>query len=233
MKKISLSLFTALAFTTTGFASPLTDYSSGKMSIDISLQSSSISESYHDTDGSTLSNPKANGKNIASFGITAGLGNHLAIEYKNSSPKTKNTDYFGLTEFNTKLQTNELNVHYQVNQFTSFFTGLTQVKAKQWFAGTTWIDSSTSNTDRKNIWQIGVSTSAPISSSSNVFAAAAVGKDLTAYKIGISYLLDKNWEFNTYYGYNKYKGLKWDDGYSNDRSDFTAAGMGYGVTYKF
>lgn len=233
MKKVSFAVLTALSFATTGFASPLTDYSNGKVAIDISLQAPSISESFHDTDGSRVSLPKADGKNTASFGITAGLGNHWAIEYKNFSPKTKNTDYLGISTFNTKLQTNEINVYYQVDKTTSFFTGITQAKAKQWSAGTTDVEGGTVNTDRKNIWQIGVSTSTPISSSSNIFAAAALGKDLAAYKIGISYQLDKNWELNTYYGYNKYKGLKWDDGYSNDRSTFTAEGIGYGVTYKF
>ena len=166
-----------------------------------------------------------------SFGITAGLGHKLAIEYKDFSPRSKETNYADITTFNTKLTIKEYNVLYKLNKNISVFTGVAQVKGTQAISGNADTDGGSASTQNKNIWQLGLVGTAPIAEKTTAFAATAVGSNLIAYKLGVSYEIVRNVGMDVYYSYNQYKNLQWES--DNGQSDFTAKGLGYGITYRF
>jgi hypothetical protein len=232
-QKISITLLAALVVANVGFASPLTDYSQNKVAIEIGFQSPQISENYHDADGTSAAMPDADGKSTANLGITAGLGNRFAIQYKNFSPKSKTTNYLDITTFNTKVKVNEYNLLYQLNHNVAAFTGIAQVKATQTTSGNADIEGGSIGTQKKNSWQIGLVGSIPLAEKTTAYATAGFGSKLTAYKLGVSYAVASNLELDAFYGYNKYKDLAWEGEYSNNHSDFTVKGAGYGITYKF
>lgn len=226
--KITISLLCTLFVAHAGVASPLTDYSEGKIAVEVGIQSPTISENYHD---SVIAIPDANRRSTTSFGITTGLGNKLAIQYKSFSPKSKDTNYANITTFNTKLDSKEYNVLYKLNKNVSIFTGMTQVKGTQEINGNADTDGGSASTQRKNIWQIGCMSMVPVAEKTTAFASTAIGSNLIAYKLGIGYEMSKNLDFDVYYNYNQYKNLHWE--FDNGQSDFTIKGVGYGITYKF
>jgi opacity protein-like surface antigen len=225
MKKIILSAALLVLTTTTSFASPLVDYSEGKVAIDIAFQAPKITDS-NDVVGSTGA---MDGKNVTSFGITAGLGNKWAIQYKQVSPKSKDqtVDLLGTSlVYHEKLDSKEVNALYRLDKNISALVGIGQVKGN-YYDNT----SSNDNTDKKNILQVGFVGSVPVADKTNAYATAIFGKDLTSWTLGLSYALDQNIDMNLFYGYNKYENISWQN--TAGQSDFTVKGVGYGVTYKF
>lgn len=220
MKKIIVSTVALTLMAAPGFASPLTDYSEGKVAVDIAIQSPSINDNFY-------SSPM-DGKNALHYGITAGLGNHFAIQFKNSSSKTKDygVDVLGMTQvYNEKFDVNEYNVLYQFNKNVSALAGVVQVKGH-------YSDNypSSDSTNQKNIFQVGLVGSVPIADKTDAYTTIAFGKDTTAWTLGVSYKLTKNVDFDLFYGYNTYKNLEWQ---LSSQSNVTLKGMGYGLTYKF
>ena len=231
-REILVSAF-LLLIANTGFASPLTDYSQGKVAVDITWQSPKIHENYS-VDGNSYDYDK---KNNISYGITAGLGNKFAFQYKQSNPESKDTLYGSVDpktgDFTTqkeKLQVREYNVLYKLTKNISTFTGIAQVKSDLSVNSTLEGGSSSDSTSKKNIWQFGLVGTVPVADKTNAYAVAAIGSDLTAWKLGLGYELEKNLDLDVFYSYSQYKNLQWQAGGS---SDFTVKGMGYGVTYKF
>jgi predicted porin len=225
MKKIILSAALFMLTITTSFASPLTDYSEGKVAIDIAFQAPKITDA-NDVVGSTGS---MDGKSVTSFGITAGLGNKWAIQYKQVSPKSKDqtVDLLGTSlVYHEKLTIKEVNALYRLDKNISALVGIGQIKGN-YYDNT----STNDNTDKKNILQVGFVGSVPVADKTNAYAAATFGKNLTSWMLGLSYALDQNIDMNLFYGYNKYENLSWQN--TAGQSDFTVKGVGYGVTYKF
>ncbi|BBB92077.1 MAG TPA: outer membrane beta-barrel protein [Methylomusa anaerophila] len=226
--KVGVAVLGAMVMANVALASPLTDYSTGKTALDVSFESPKITDD-NDTYGSTGS---VNGKSIVGFGITTGLGNKFALQYKQSSPRTKDvtTDVLnlggGITSINSHetVDVNEYNLLYQINTNISVLAGVSQVKGK--LQG-----DLSDNTNTRGLFQVGFVGSAPVADKTTAYTTAAFGNDLTTWKLGLSYQVDKNWEMDVYYGYNKYRNLQWQT--DSSQSDFTIKGVGYGISYKF
>lgn len=238
--EISISIIlAALVMTNVGFASPLTDYTNGRTAIEVGFQNQKISEQYKDYDyDDSYAMPDAHGKGSFNLGITYGLGNRLALQYQYNAPQSKDTNLLdsngnALTTFHTKLKHTEYNLLYQLNKNVSVYTGIVKVRVSETASPNIDDDYSggDTSTNTKSIWQNGLVYSTPIMDRTTGYAMVAYGKDLSTYKVGLSYEIAKNVEFDTYYGYNHYKAMQW-SGY-NAQSDFTAKGMGFGLTVKY
>ncbi|BBB92146.1 MAG TPA: hypothetical protein PKA28_05265 [Methylomusa anaerophila] len=229
-RKTCIVIFGIMAIANTAFAGPLTDFSQGKMALDVTFQSPKISETYHDAGGSI---PDADGKSTVGFDLTAGLGNKIALQYKQSAPKSKDTNFNNLLTFNTKLDVKEYNLLYQLNENAVAFTGFSQVKATQEISssGDGFIEGGSTSTDWKSYWQLGLTGILPVMDKTNLYATVAFGNNMNACKLGVSYALAQNVDLDAFYTNSQYKNLSWKDG--NGQSDFTAKGFGYGVTFKF
>ena len=202
-------------------ASPLTDYSQGKVAIDISVRPS------NDIKESNLGN--FDGKTSYEYGLAVGLGNNFAVQYKNYNPQSKDVALFGTTA-NGKLDTQEFNVLYKVDKNLTVFTGITQAKSIYNINGV-----GTFTGETKSNWQVGVTGQTSLGDKVTGYATIAAGQDTSAYKIGASYAIDKNLDFDVFYGQNKYNKVKYNSDLGSAIADanYTVKGIGYGVTYKF
>lgn len=227
MKKKVLATLAALSVVTSvGLASPLNDFSQGKVAVDISARPSNdlkVSDSW----GSGT----YDGKTSWDYGLTVGLGNNFAFQYKNYNPKSKDYSLSGVTA-NGKLDTQEFNILYKLDNNFTVFTGMNQAKSIYSISG-----AGDYTGDTKNNWQIGVTGQTSLGDKVTGYATIAAGQDTSAYKIGASYAIDKNVDFDIFYGENKYKKVKYNNTlgafYGASDADYTIKGIGYGVTYKF
>lgn len=222
-KSLSMTLVLA-ALTTTCFAGPLTDYTQGKASIDLSIRPN-LSITGTDSGGDAKWNSKSN----TDFGLTYGLGNNFAIQYNYSTADTK--DYTGtISGFpitgHGSLNSQEFNVLYKLDNNLSAFIGATRT--------TNDIDTSLGSIAGKssNGYQVGFIDTTKIADKTNLYGIVAAGNKLASYTIGVSQALGGNTEFNLFYKTVKYKGLEY-DGIGGYEYDYKVKGLGCGLTYKF
>jgi hypothetical protein len=209
MKKIVSGVAALLMLSSVGFASPLNDFSQGKVAVDVSVRPSS---DFKASDDDTTRDAKS----YMEYGLTFGLGNNLAFQYKGANPQTKDYSYG-----NDKLKTQEFNVLYKTSDNFTIFTGINQAKHEL---------NDTGYGDTKSNWQIGVTGQTSLGENLTGYATIAAGQDTSTWKIGLGYALSKNLDLDVFYGENKYDKVKYPWG---DTVDCTVKGMGYGLTYKF
>jgi hypothetical protein len=219
MKKVLSGVAALLMVSSVGFASPLTDYSQGKVAIDLSVRSSNdITSDGYDYDGKTSN---------FNYGATVGLGNGFAFQYKQDNADSKDRSFGSLyiTE-HTELKSNQYNVLYQVNPNVSAFVGLINTKPQ-------WKDSAGYGGSGKNTtgYQVGVIGTMPIADKTTVYASLGYGDKIEDYEFGIGYEVATNLELNVGYKDTKFKKLNMNDGSSD--FNYKAHGLTYGVTYKF
>ena len=221
MKKAVLATFcVSMLLTGMASASPLTDYSAGKVSIDINYSKPGI-----DFNGywEASFNKKANWD----FAGTFGLGNKFALQYAQANTGSNPTSlYDGSYTDSYKLHAQQFNVLYQLDKNFSLYTGIIKVDGTYTYHAS--VESAPSNT--KNIWQFGVQGHTKLADKLTGFASLGIGKDLNTYNIGFGYEFAPNLEFNMMYDYKKVKKLA-DDAVPN--YDIAVKGLKYGITYKF
>jgi len=216
MKKAVLTLALLFVFSSMAFASPLTDYSTGKTSIDLNWRPNlSVVDSYT---GDGIGTEYQKGKSgTVDWGITTGLGNKFAVQYSQYNPVGK--DSYGGYGMNTK----ELNVLYKLNKNVSAFAGYHRAS----FVGGDY-------TKNNNTLQVGLTGYDEIADKTTLYGTLGVGNKLLNWEVGVSYEVAQNTEFNFGYRYKKVRNLF--EGYNGGSiysDNVTAKGFGYGVTYKF
>ncbi|MGL5513036.1 MAG: outer membrane beta-barrel protein [Sporomusa sp.] len=210
-KKVLLALATAMAVTSVSFASPLSDYEKGNVVIDLNT---SISPDVK-IDGYSF-----DGKSRLGAGVTYGIGNKMAVQYKYLDNKTKDYYYYG--NINAEVTGHELDVLYQVQPNVSAFAGFTRSTGKINWDGY-------SEKQSRNGYHIGIIGQTKITDDVTGWASVSAGNRLTSYEIGLGYDIAMNAELNLFYRYLKYKDF---NVYGED-VDATVKGLGAGVTFKF
>jgi predicted porin len=198
-------------------AAPLMDYSTGKTAIDISVYPNLDTHLSNNTGYNE--SPKGKSGNYE-FGVTTGLGDKFAIQYRNFSPETKS---FGQYHDVVELKNQEINMLYKLNNNLSAFAGYNWTKVH---------DSSTrinGDSETKGTTQVGVIASTQIAQKTTLFGKLGVGNDLTNYQLGISYCITPNLDFNICYNYLEVKKVT----FGNLDLSGECKGLGYGLTYKF
>ena len=216
-KTFFVTLFVSILLSGAAAASPLTDYSAGKVAIDASYSKPTVINDEY-VQGSF----DRDGKGKWDFAGTFGLGNKFAIQY---SQATLDVPIFVVAS--TKMDTKKFNVLYQLNPNVSVYSGLVR-------ATTTWSYYSGGNyVDTRNIWQFGIEGHAKLADKLVGFASLGAGSGLETFNIGLGYEVAPNVEVNVGYGYNKIKDFTYINSTPGYKEDFTAKGMKYGVTFKF
>ncbi len=210
---VGLSMISSVSF-----ASPLMDYSKGKTSVDINFYPS-IDSHLTNTSGYDQS-PKGKSDNFE-WGLTTGLGNNFAVQFRQFNPETKTFDNGSIDE-SVKVLTKEFNVLYSLNKNLSVFVGYQWAKLQDNIP-----DYSISTS--KNRTQFGLNASTSIDPQTNLFGIVGVGNDLTNYEIGISHNIAPQLELNVSYRDLHIKNVPGDD----TKRSAEYKGMGYGVIYKF
>jgi predicted porin len=233
-KKAILAMAAATMLTTSiGFAAPLSDYSAGKTSIDLTWRQSDVKTT--DSEAETSFGKKSN----LDWGITTGLGNNFAIQYNGYNAKSKDAvswsdvDETGISHVDLKTQ--ELNVLYKLNKNVSVYTGLVRLKAEE-NANVSYTDGSPSETESystktKNKIQFGVIGSTKLAEKTTAYAQVGVASNFNNWKVGVSQEIAPNVEFNV--DYRRLKAKKLDFGGDDGNFDVSSKGIGFGITCKF
>jgi len=236
LKKLLTTLALSMLFCSVATASPLTNFSQGKGSIDLTFRNTQDTiMGIDELDCDATSNwPK---KNNFDGTVTYSLNSRFAVQYRNFASKSEtyhsdNNWFTELSSGNLKITTNEFNILYKLNKNTDAFVGWVGVKGK-------YQDLETSEFSgifhAKNYYQLGVVTSTAIADKTILWGSAAVGNKLENYEAGVGYQISPALEFNVDYRYLKSKGFSFNDGNSDELSNLSlmAKGLGFGLTYKY
>ena len=217
MKKKVLAFLAATSLMTSlSMAAPQTDYSPGKTTIDLTMRNTK--EKYT---GGTYDK-----KNNIDWGVTTGLGNDWAIQYRQFNPKSKWTtfnDRSGTILVKNQLKTREINVLRKVTDNVSVYAGIMGVQGVLDYVSYPTLKSSS-----KNKLQLGLVGSTKIADKLIGYASVGAGKDLTAWQIGAAYEVAPNMDFNV-----DYRQIKAKMNFRGFEPDGEAKGLGFGISYKF
>ena len=202
MKKFTvITLMTTIALLGSAMvanASPLKDYSAGKVAIDLGYSSpTSLNFTEHATDGK---------KGSIYGGVTAGIGNKMAVGYKYNQFKT---------DGDPKVTAQQLNLYYKVLPGISAYGGL--------------VNARTNVADRNETQtsgQVGLQAAYDIPLFATVYGNIGIGNKMNSWEIGLSKALVNNLDVNLSYFDNRFKGI--DQG-----GDVKAHGINLGLTLKF
>lgn len=225
-KKILLAVTAATMMASVASASPLTDYSTGKAAIDLTWRNTEITRK---VEGDR--NVQMGEKNNMDWSITAGLGNNLAVQYRQFDPKSKATALIdpddGPYVETFELKTQEANLLYKVNETVSAYVGAMKVKGVVSDEG-----SESVKLKDTTILQVGLVGTTKINDSTTAYASVSAGKDLTTFEIGIGQEIAPNLELNVNYREIQVNKLE-ADMTPVVKVDAKAKGVGFGVSYKF
>lgn len=226
MKKQVLATLAAAAMMTASVASasPLTDYSQGKVSVDLTYRNAkqTVEDNVY---GKATFNQKYNPE----VGVTVGLGGNFALQYNGSYYESKDTSIpsWGTT-YKNKFQSNEYNLLYKLDKHVSGYVGINRIQAKEIEIGSTWHADSKA----ESRFQAGLIGTTTLAKDLVGYANLGVASDLVKWGIGVGYQFAPGLEFNVDYMETKIN--KFDFSSSHlPNNDGTAKGLGFGVTYKF
>ena len=221
MKKLYFTLIVLLILSSTGLAAPQTDYSSGKVAVDISYMPDL------DITGTDYGGPlKLDGKTDGlDFGITVGLNKNIGLQYINNNSKSDTYSY-GSVHGNTKHKIEQLNILFPGRDNFSWFAGFTRGSAD--------IHTSIGNVSGKNVngYQVGVIEVMPVNDKLDSYGIVSFGNRITNAEFGLSQKISNNLSINVFYKYMKYKDLEL-DGVNGYNFDGKIKGIGIGATCKF
>lgn len=219
-KKVLAFVAASMLVSSVGFAAPLNDFSQGKVAVDLTYRNT-------DSSMSTASfSQDFDKKYNLDLGLTVGLGNNLAFQYKHFDGKSKDTTLPNAKIANAKMNMNEYNVLYGLGNNVAVYAGLATFKGEMNNLTT---PSDGGSSDTNNRWQLGVMDTVQLGDKTSAWAKVGVGKDLTSWEVGVGYAIDKNVDFNVDYRSIEAKKLSGERG----ESDMKLKGLGFGVTYKF
>lgn len=262
MKKASLITVILLLIGSVATAAPLSDYSAGKGSVDLTWNVHQKLENNFSDLGAFLPD---SAKNKFAGGLTIGLGHNLAFQYKNRQGESNllagNTGPLGTRDWSftgfspgivtvsnisvsvfSKVQADEFNLLYKLNPNLSVFAGTVRVKGTVAWDGS--IDYRTgggftftqpvagSDSNSVNGYQVGFVAATQLTDKLTGWATVGLGNKIESWEFGMGYPLAENLDLNLSYSKVKYKDLN--AGLLGfDLDSLTASGIGMGVTYKF
>lgn len=218
MRKTALILMFLMMFCSISFAGPLMDYSAEKVAIDVSVRPST--DFAADIANYTTFNADSKGTPFT-WGITTGLGNNFALQYRQFNLNTKTGDTNAYGTLRPAAQTfKELNLYYKFDKNMSVFIGALRHNYHTTDAGLTYTAPTI------NAFQGGVVAVTELGKDISAYGILAVGtKNVRSCEVGLSYAITPQLDLDVYYKNQKVLLSNSDNSH--------AKGMGYGVTYKF
>ena len=218
MKKICLLTTCIALISTTAFAVPQTNIQTGQTAIDISILD--LKDTFNGISNPSKANPD--------FGITTGISDTYAIQYKYHRLNTGTTNDNYISDQND-IKTQELNLIYKINPKTNIFIGVNNFSGRNNF--------SIANTDvsadleSKTKIQAGITAPSSINEKTSYWGTFAAGSDLLNCELGIGQALNKNTDLNLYYRYIRENGIHRVD--LQNSVEVISSGFGLGLTLKF
>jgi len=200
-------------------ASPLMDYSAGKAAIDVSVYPSL---DFHVTNNFGYDQSPGGVSGNIDWGLTAGLGNKFAVQYRQFNPETG--AYNGILREVWKVDTQQFNVLYKLDKNLAGFVGYHQAKNVDHYIGGSYTSFG------KNTMQVGLVGTTPIGDKFSLFGTVGVGSGLTNFEVGVAYAVTPNLDLNVLYRDLRVNGVKF---YTGAELKNEVKGLGYGLTFKF
>ncbi|MDT8902402.1 hypothetical protein [Anaeroselena agilis] len=235
MKKILLIVTMLVLGCSVASASPLMDYSAGKVAVDVA------SRPNQSNDWSGLTSYGGKGGNY-DLGLTFGLGDKFALQIAhqkaNSKLFTAANQTLTVSNGNTETTANQINILYKLDKNFAAFAGYTHSRTDLTFSagsiikGRYFFVGSSAQGKNANGYQIGFVASAPLGDRLTGYAVAGVGNRIENFEFGVGYALAANTELNLYYRSTKHKDLEFHN-ITDYKYDLKISGIGYGLTFKF
>jgi len=199
-KIIAAVLGVLMAGATAAYASPVTDFEKGDITVEFG---STLNSTFH---GSGEVEGEAGGKSGFKYGVTAGLGDDWAIQFKGGKFKSEDFSAYS-TSLHTTVNTYGKSTHQEFNLIRRLSPNVAAV------AG--WVQNkfSYSNTvEPATIASVhaGLIANQKLDEKSTLFAAVFGGKDVLFWEAGISYQIAKDTHFNVSYGERQFKNVDLD-----------------------
>lgn len=216
-KTLALTMGLSLLLSGSVFASPQVNFEKDKVSVDIAITNPELETSDNVFTGSTKWNKKTN----FDFGITSGMGNNFALQYKYQS----NDADVSWGKANSNIQ--ELNLLYKIDEHVHAFAGLHQLSGD-----ITIPVLGTGDVKNTNRFQLGITALVPLNQNLNGWATVAAGDDNNSYEVGLSHPVSENTDLNVFYRYKKFKNLEIEN-VGAYRFEAESKGLGFGLTMRF
>ena len=227
MKKLLFTLAASMFFCSVAAASPLTDYSQGHYSLDLTVRNTD-SSSVFKTSAYTIDYNVFDKKTNLDTMFTLGLGGKFAAQYNYFAPKSESLSSFTNGEYRLQNKVQQINVLYKLNKNVAASFGYASVGTGFLFKN----DSYNSDTIyTKSCLTIGILGTTTIAPKINLWGSFIGGKSLTDYKIGIGYAIQPNLDLNVDYRHIKIRDINCN--FDGTTSNGNSKGLGLGLTYKY
>jgi len=242
MKKVLITIVCLFMLSSIGMASPLLDYSKGDVSFDYTYRpnldmSGTTNFGYRlDTlSGTYPLHESFDGSANLDVGLTIGMGNNWAVQYRQYNPQGSFGLYSGSVDIGNgtlsgsinatgKIRQDEFKVLYKLSPNTAAFVGVVRANAGIKLGGSatytdtpyavaavssgTWsggINLPEFTSPDKNMVQFGLLGSTTIAKNLEAYGVVSFASDYRNWEAGLSYDIDPNWQFNV-----SYRDTKWD-----------------------
>jgi predicted porin len=222
-KKIFTGLVCGMLATSVGLAAPQVDVPKGELHIEYTYTPDTSNDLTLHPSGSSLDR---DGK-ASQYGLTYGLGKGYALYLSSGEYKLDRLNFSPITA-TPKLDIKDIQIQKRLDKHTDAFIGVKQLTTKVDLG--TPIGTFGLHTDKENLWEVGVIGKTQLAKKTNGYAKVGFGKDLQEYKVGLTYDLSKQAQFDLGYGYLKIDDL---DLVDSNRYDATSKGWYYGLNFKF
>lgn len=267
MKKLILTVLFVFALSSVGLAAPLMDYSKGSVQFDYTYRPNLDMKgtleltgacNYYNPQATALTAESDNSFNYSisrSFdgsanmdaGLTIGLGNNWAVQYRQYNPEGtiwSYSDEYISVGLDGKIKSEEFNVLYKFGPKFAGFVGAVRSNAsiKASLSGYgigTYIPEI--KAEEHSTVQVGLLGTATVAKNLDAYGIVSFGSDYRNWEAGLSYNFDKNWSLNVSYRdtqFDKYKLAGISDSSTGSYADvnlkdITVKGWGFGLAYKF
>jgi hypothetical protein len=257
MKKLVLTILFVFALSSVGLAAPLMDYSKGSVQFDYTyrpnldmngtLELTGVDNIWEGGSFNESISRSFDGSANMDAGLTIGLGNNWAVQYRQYNPEGtiwSYSDEFISVGLDGKIKAEEFNVLYKFGPKFAGFVGAVRSNASI-KASLSGYGIGTSipeiKAEEHSTVQVGLLGTATVAKNLDAYGIVSFGSDYRNWEAGLSYNFDKNWSLNVSYRdtqFDKYKLAGISDSYSGSYADvnlkdITVKGWGFGLAYKF
>ena len=185
-KKVAFLLTFFLTLASIVIASPLTDFSPGKVAVDIKY----LSNLKFNGSDNYSANIKTDGVNDnMDYVITAGLSNKIGIRYEQANFEFNNNTIDKFCAYSVKNK--EFAILYKVNKNINTFLG--------WHRGSRRNLCRNLNSASNDYIQFGIIGKKKISNNLDAYGLIDLSNDYKQYEIGLGYKIAKNIDINLFY----------------------------------
>ena len=223
LKKTLSALILSMLFCSVAVASPLTDYSQGHWSIDLTERNTDVKQDI-------MSGYSYSKKYNLDTTFTIGLGNKFAAQYNYFNPRTPNMESTSYFDMYVATKVSQFNILYKLNNNFSAFMGYNTASFSEvvdaHYSGSVYKENFEFSRECFNIGLQGITQ---IASKTTLWGSVDGGKNIMEYKVGVGYQISPDLDFNVDYRNFKLKNVA----YNYNNYDFTSKGLGFGLTYKY